>query len=192
MKICYIDTETTGVDSKLDGIIQIAAIMEINGEVVGEFESRVRPFDGCRISEEALAVSGTNPKDLDGFPQPREVHKAFVGWLSGYIDKFSRDDKAFFAGYNSGFDVNFVREFFTRCGDNYFGSWFWSGSLDAMVMALYRLRESRHMMRDFKLGTVANHVLGADRVAEIIASEGLHNALADIRLTRELMKGIAQ
>ena len=65
MKICYIDTETTGLDSKTCGIIQLAAIMEIDGEVVSEFETRIRPFDGCAISSEALEISGAKVEDLD-------------------------------------------------------------------------------------------------------------------------------
>jgi len=64
MKICYIDTETTGLDAKACGIIQLAAIMEIDGEIVSEFETKIRPFDGCSISPEALAVSGTKMEGM--------------------------------------------------------------------------------------------------------------------------------
>lgn len=192
MKICYIDTETTGLDAKTCGIIQLAAIMEIDGEIVSEFETKIRPFDGCSISPEALAVSGTKIEDLDEFPQEWEAIKSFTAWLSQYIDKFSRQDKAFFSGYNTPFDIEFVRKLFERNGDKFFGSWFWSGSLDVMGLALLHLAPMRHQMENFKLGTVANVVLGKDEAARIMGAEGLHNALGDIRLTREVMKAVAR
>ena len=192
MKICYIDTETTGLDAKTCGIIQLAAIMEIDGEVVSEFETKIRPFDGCSISTEALAVSGAKLEDLDGFPQEWEALRAFLEWLGKHVSKFDKSDKAFFSGYNTPFDIEFVRKFFERNGDKYFGSWFWSGSLDVMGFALWHLATKRHLMPNFKLGTVADEVLGKERAAQIMGAEGLHNALGDIRLTREIMKVVAR
>lgn len=189
-KLCYIDTETTGLNAKRCGIIQIAAILEIDGNEVDSIDLRMRPADGLEISDEALAVSGTKREDLDSLPTEREAHAEFLRWLGKHIDKFSKTDKAFFCGYNSPFDVEFVRSWFDRQGDKYFGSWFWSGTIDVMGMALYRLRDQRAKLPNFKLGTVAEHVLGS-RVAELTSEAGLHNALTDIRITRELFHRIA-
>jgi DNA polymerase-3 subunit epsilon len=189
VKICYLDTETTGLDARKCGIVQIAAILEIDGREVDTFDMRMRPAAGLEISDEALAVSGTKREDLEGFPTEREVYLAFLRWLGKHIDKFSKTDKALFAGYNSPFDVEFIRAWFDRCGDRYFGSWFWSGTVDVMGAALWALRDQRAALPNFKLGTVAAHVLGS-RLDELTAELGLHNALTDIRVTRELHQRI--
>lgn len=110
-KIIYLDTETTSLDAKRCGIIQLAAILEID-----TIDLRMRPADGLEISDEALAVSGTKREDLEGLPTEREAHAAFLRWLGKHIDKFSKTDKAFFSGYNSPFDVEFVRAWFLRNG----------------------------------------------------------------------------
>lgn len=191
VKICYIDTETTGLDAKRCGIIHLAAIMDIDGQEVDSFETRIRPANGLEISDEALAVSGTAREDLETFPSEDLALHTFRFWLGMHVDKFAKTDKAFFAGYNSPFDIEFVRALFERNCDKYFGSWFWSGSIDVMGAALWTLREERHKLPNFKLGTVAEHVLGS-RVAELTADAGLHNAMTDIRITRELHQRITK
>lgn len=40
-------------------------------------------------------------------------------------------------------------------GDKYFGSWFWSNSIDVMVLATPYLAAKRTEMENFKQGTVA-------------------------------------
>ena len=191
VKIIYLDTETTGLDAKRCGIIQLAAILEIDGQEADAFEPRICPRYDLEISAEALAVSGTNEEDMQDFPTEGQALHAFRTWMGKHIDKFSKTDKAFFAGYNSPFDVEFVRAWFERNADKYFGSWFWSGSIDVMGAALWALRDQRASLPNFKLGTVAEHVLGS-RVAELTAEAGLHNAMTDIRITRELHKRITQ
>lgn len=185
VKLCYIDTETTGLDAKRHGIIQLAAIMEIDGEEVSTFSEKMRPASSCSADPSALEISGNTVEMIKAYRPEAEVYRDFVEWLGRFVGKFDRLDKAFFCGYNSSFDVEFVRAFFDRNGDKYFGSWFWSGSVDVMGAALWSLRDQRPMLENFKLGTVAKRVLGT-RFAELTADAGLHDALADIRLTREL------
>lgn len=190
-KIIYLDTETTGPDAKRCGIIQLAAILEIDGQEIDTFETRICPRHDLEINAEALAISGTKAEDLQDFPTEGQALHAFRTWMGQHIEKFSKTDKAFFAGYNSPFDVEFVRAWFERNGDTYFGSWFWSGSIDVMGAALWALRDQRARLPNFKLGTVAKHVLGS-RVVELTADVGLHNARTNIRITRELHKRITQ
>ena len=185
VKLCYIDTETTGLDAKRHGIIQLAAIMEIDGDEVSTFSEKMRPASTCAVDHSALEISGNTIDMIRAYRPEAEVYRDFVAWLGSHIDKFSKTDKAFFCGYNSPFDVEFVRAFFDRNGDKYFGSWFWSGSVDVMGAALWALRDQRAGLLNFKLGTVATHVLGS-RAAELTADVGLHDALTDIRITREL------
>ncbi len=191
MKMCYIDTETTGLDAKRHGIIQIAAIMEIDGEVVDRINLDIRPSSCCACDAKALEISGKTLEEIKGFPHEADQFREFCAWLGKYVEKFDKTDKAFFCGYNSPFDVEFMRAFFERNGDKYFGSWFWSGSIDVMGLALLELRDVRHKMENFKLGTVAEKVLGAEAVAKMTSKIGLHNAMTDIELTREIFLKVA-
>lgn len=189
VKLCYIDTETTGLDAKAHGIIQLAAIMEIDGVEVSTFSRKIRPDSSCRADLKALEISGNTIDMIKTYMPEREAFFDFTDWLSNHISKFDKFDKAFFCGYNSPFDVEFVRALFERNGDNYFGSWFWSGSIDVMGAALWRFREDRHNLVNFKLGTVAAFALG-ERAHALTAETGLHDALTDIRVTRELHKAV--
>jgi DNA polymerase-3 subunit epsilon len=65
-------------------------------------------------------------------------------------------------------------------GDNYFGSWFWSNTLDVMVLATAFLATRRPDMENFKLSTVAK-TLGIE-----VKDDSLHNAMYDIDLTKAI------
>ena len=69
-------------------------------------------------------------------------------------------------------------------GDKYFGSYFWSNSIDVMVLATLRLLGVRPTMENFKLMTVAK------TVGVQIDESKLHDAMYDIYLTREIYNRI--
>lgn len=190
MKICFIDTETTGLDAKRHGIIQIAAIMEIDGVEVGRFEAFIRPASTCACDAKALEISGHTVEEIKGFKPEPQAFREFCDFLGQHCEKFERTDKVIFSGYNAPFDNQFIREFFERNGDKYFGSWFWAGTVDVMGLALLRLADQRSQMPDFKLGTVADFVLGSERIAELTETHGLHNAMTDIEITREVFRAV--
>lgn len=101
--------------------------------------------------------------------------------LAKYVDKFNKKDKFFLVGYNNAsFDNQFLRGFFLQNGDNYFGSWFWSNSIDVMVLASNKLVERRAEMENFKLSTVAKF-LGIQ-----VSEDNLHDAFYDIYLTKAI------
>ena len=77
-------------------------------------------------------------------------------------------------------DKQFLRGFFLQNNDQYFGSWFWSNSIDVMVLASNKLVERRAEMENFKLSTVAKF-LGVN-----VDDAALHNALYDINLTKAI------
>ena len=95
--------------------------------------------------------------------------------LSKYVDKFNKKDKFHLVGFNNAsFDNAFFRAFFVQNKDVYFGSWFWSDSIDVMVLASYKLRDVRTELEDFKQKTVAKY-LGIQ-----VEEEKLHDAEYDI------------
>lgn len=181
MKVLYFDLETTGLHPAKNGIHQISGILEVDGVIKEKFNYKVQPNPKSKIDEEALKVSGVTKEQILAYPPMAEVHKQFIEMLGKYCDKFAKTDKIFLCGYNSSaFDIPFLRGFFLQCGDNYFGSWFWSNSFDVMVLASYHLKEIRSQMVDFKLKTVAKEM--GIKVDE----SKLHDAFYDIELTKQI------
>ena len=178
-KLCFIDTETTGTDPLKNGLIQLAGLIEIDGQEKESFNFHLQPFLNDTIEENALMVNKTTKEELKSFQEPEEVYSDFSKILGMYVDKYNRNDKFFFVGYNARFDADFVRSFFEKNNDKYFGSWFWFPPIDVMNLAIVRLLQQRATMVNFKLGTIAIE-LG-------LKPEGdLHDALTDIRLTKQI------
>lgn len=178
MKVLWLDTETTGTDPSAHEIHQLACLMEIDKKIVGAFEDRIRPTNMDAVSDEALEVSGTTREQLAGFAPAVVVYRKFSAWLGDYIDKYNRSDKAYPGGYNVGFDTDFVRRFFERNGDMYWGSWCNHRNLDALPLA--RMLDFYGMLKteNLKLATVCD--------AYGIELEHAHDALNDVRAARNL------
>jgi len=136
MKQLFFDLETTGVEPEKNGIHQLSGIIVIDGDKKEEFDIRIRPAEGLVIEDAALEVSGVTREQIASYQSEKEALKQFIGILSRYVDRFNTKDKFFLTGYNNAsFDNKFLRAFFTRNNDKYFGSWFWSNSIDVMVLA---------------------------------------------------------
>ena len=184
-KLLVYDCETTGLDKQQSAIHQLSGMIVIDGEIKEEFDFKIRPHEGAKISDEALAVSGVTLEQIRQYPTPLEVYKQIIEILGKYVDKFNKQDKFHLAGYNNrGFDDEFFRALFERSNDKYFGSWFWSDSIDAMILASGYLRGKRSQMVNFKLATVA----AACGIK--VEDEKLHDATYDLMLTYRLIKGI--
>lgn len=184
IKICFIDTETTGIDSKQHGLIEISAIIGIlDGTEFREtdiFNAFLVPFPEDVIEESALTVNKLTQEQIrERGSSPQKVYKDFVKLLDRYVDKFSRLDKFIFAGYNARFDYDFLRTFFEKNGNRYFGAYFFFPPIDIMNLAAFHLIEKRSELHDFKLETVAKHFNLADSIT-------FHEATSDIRVTQEL------
>jgi len=184
-KRLFFDLETTGVVWSRNAIHQLAALIEIDGEVVEKINWNMAPFEGAKIEEAALKVGGVTLKQVEAYPDQLEQFKAFKLTLTKYVDKFDKKDKFHLVGYNNCyFDDRFLRAWFERNGDEYFGSWFWADSLDVMVLASQHLYYQRPKMINFKLGTVAQ-TLGI----QVLESK-LHDGLYDVELTRAVYNKI--
>jgi DNA polymerase-3 subunit epsilon len=187
-KLCFLDVETTGMSSMKHGIIQIAGIIckDENGkfEEVEEFSFNVAPFPADLIEDEALAISGLTREQIKGFAAPPEVHKSLTAVFEKHCNKYDKKDKMIFVGYNASFDYGFLRRWFEKAGDKYFGSWFWHPPVDVMSLAMLRMAGIRHELTDFKLTTVAA-TLGVPLPAA-------HTAPADIRATRHVFEKVTR
>lgn len=185
MKTLFVDCETTGTDPKKHALIQMAGALFIERQMVEQFNLTIKPFPEDQIEDEALKVNGRTREELGAFRPPREVYQMFVEMLGKHCDKFNKLDKIHMVGYNADFDADFIREWFRKCGDVYFGSWFWFPILDVSKLAGLRLMQRRAALPNFKLMTVAQH-LGVNLEGDA------HDALYDVRVTMRMFKTLSK
>jgi len=183
-KIAFIDVETTGTDHIVNGIIQLSAIIQIDGETVATIDRNIKPFPEDKIEDEALEVTGYSREDLESFDDPSEVYEALTSEFEEHIDKYDSDDKFHFVGYNAYFDSNFVRQWFRNNDDPYYGSYFFYPAIDVMQLVALMYMKHRHKFPDYKLMTVC------DKVGMDIDEDKAHDAFYDIECTMKLFNAV--
>ena len=193
-KLLFIDVETTGVNPESNGLTQVSGCVQIGDEVQETFDYFVRPFPQDLIEIAALEVTGMNRRQFlspdhpdhlavpgQNFEDPKVVFERLAAMLAKYVSKFDKADKFQFVGYNAhSFDMPFMRRFWEKNGDRFFGSWFWYPCLDVMLVWAQILLPVRAELSNFKLATVARYC------GIKVDDSRLHDSLYDIELTREL------
>jgi len=181
VKIFY-DLETTGTDTRLHSVHQIAGLVEVDGKVVEKFNIKTRPHPKAKYEAKALEVCGVTEYGLKQYQPMKAAHSEFTALLSKYVDRYDPKSKAFLIGFNNrGFDDDFLFAWFGQNKDNYIASWFYFG-VDVMSLALEYLKDRREGMPSFKLKRVALE-LGL-----IIDESRLHDASYDVELTRQIYR----
>jgi DNA polymerase III subunit epsilon len=186
-KYVYIDVETTGLSPKKSGIIQLAGLIEVDGEIVSSFDYKMQPKPDAIIDPKAMEVNGILEEDIPSLMLMEEAYRKFIRELDFYVDRFDKADKVFFVGYNcQSFDCPFVRQWFSDNGNKFYGAYFWVNSIDIMCLASEFLKYVRPEMPNFKQSTVANF-LGID-----VDESNIHDAIYDINLTRDIYKKLTE
>lgn len=139
----------------------------------------LQPSIKRRVTQEALTIQGRTLDEVMAHPLTQQEGKIeFAKILGRYVDKYDRLDKFLWGGQNPAFDMEFVKHLWSSHGDSYFGAWFYYHPLDLITMMVaLRLRGYYTEMPNLKLGTICN-ALG-------VRLDNAHNALADVRATRE-------
>ena len=107
MKIIFFDTETTGLDPKVNGIHQLAGEIAIGDEVIEKFDFRIKPFKGCKIDPKALEISNTQALDLKKYEKESQTYFLLYEILERHLDYKDKKDKFFLAGWRvPEFDVS--------------------------------------------------------------------------------------
>ena len=185
-KKCWIDVETTGINSRVCGILTLAALVDIEDKIEDELSLKMRPLESDQIFQKALDVNGISEEEYETWPSNTDGFDLLLRIFDYHIDRFDKSDKFVFCAYNAGFDEGFIRELFLRNGNNYFGSYFFWPKIDVQSLVGYAIADGLRLP-DYKLVTVARHfglVIDA------------HDAMSDILATKEianiLWKGLCQ
>jgi DNA polymerase-3 subunit epsilon len=159
--VVFIDTETTGVNPRMDRIVEIACV-KVHPN--GERERWVRRLDPrIPIPAAATAIHGIRNEDVAGLPTFRDVALELAVYLEGCD----------LAGYNiSGFDLPALRVEFFRAGVSFDVA----GRRLVDAQRIFFAREPRH------LSAAARYYCGADH-------QGAHGALADAEMTLRVLEG---
>lgn len=186
IKTFVFDVETTGTRYWRNCIHQLAGAIMIDGEIKEYFNFRVRPHESAEIETEALNYSNVTVEQIMMYEHRTSVYIKLICMLEKYVNRYDPKDKMFLLGFNNqGFDDKFLRTFFQHEGDTFFDSWFWSGSIDVMVLAAQHLMLERHNMPSFKQHRVAK-TLGIE-----VDDTKLHDAKYDVHLLLEIYKRVA-
>jgi len=184
IKEMFIDVETTGTNPYKNGLFQLSGMLEVGGEVVDRFNYKMTVFEKDVIESEALKVTGVSVQEIKNFKNHNEVFSEFISLLDRTVDKFKKEDKIFFIGFNANFDDGFLRAWFAKHNHKYYGSYFFWPPIDVAVLATMYLKQERAKMPDFKLVTVAKQ-LGID-----VDASKTHDASYDIELTRGIYQKV--
>ena len=181
MKVIYIDTETTGLSPVVNGMIEIAALVEINGEVVDSILLEMNPntyMKPIHIDPTALEVNGRTTDEFANMPSASEQFKVFLAFLNKWVDRFDKQDKFKVCGYNTQFDMGFIEAWFQDNGNAFYGAYFFRKDLDVFALVRHLTHFGAIVTEDEKLGTICEF-FG-------IKHDKAHTAMADIVATREL------
>jgi len=179
--ILWIDTETTGLDSIKHGLTQLSCLVDREGEIVNEFDILIKPFKGCKVSKSSLDKQNITIDDLKNNPDRKSYSEAFdlfIDFLSKYVNRYDKNEKFVLAGKNVKFDIQFLREFFLKNGDSYFGSWFFYPSIDLDTLIAESVAFDGLRLFNYQLETICE--------AFDVKIRKAHNSLYDIRATREV------
>lgn len=183
-KFLWVDVETTGLDPKINGIHQIAGQIVINGVTVDEFNYKFKPIDTEVVEEKALAVSNLTIDDIEARTKTsKKAYKEFNHLLCTHVNKYDKNDKFILCAYNANFDAQFTNEWYAKHGNKYFFGLCQGGAyFDPLNLALLvEMKSGKKLFKpNRKLVTVAKHFN--------VNLDNAHDALADIKATREVGK----
>lgn len=190
MKILFFDLETTGFGFEKCAIVQLGGIiaeLDLNNNLkpLDAINLKMRPRKGKWIDQRSFAFTGFTVDELMSWQDDKIAFEKFTNFLGKHCDKFNKLDKIMLCGYNSlHFDIDFLRQWFIDNNDKFYGSWFWSNSIDIISEASRYLIQYRPALHNFKLGNIA-------KAMNIKVDENaLHDGLYDIKLTYKIFEKI--
>lgn len=171
-----VDVETGGLEAKTDALLEIAAVL-VDRDEKGffpndEFAFQVAPFEGARIVEKALEITGIDPTHplRPALPEREALQRVFRP-----VRRALRENectRAILVGHNAFFDLGFLNAAVERSGIK---------------------RNPFHPFVSFDTATLAGVMLGQTVLARALEVAGIpqdpgsaHSAAYDARVTAEL------
>lgn len=189
-KVFWFDCETTGLDPEACAIIQLAGLVEIDGEIKESVNFFMRPLRGGEkplynggpepddeIRDSALQINQRTKEEILGFPHPKTAIDSLITILGKYIDVYDPNDKFICGGKNVKFDRDFLQECFWKTGNKYYDSYFFSVVREVETFVTDLILETNLRLPNYSLGTLCDHF-------KIDINH--HEAMSDILATRDL------
>lgn len=98
-----IDLETTGLNPRVDEVMEIGAVKTRNGEVIEEFHTFVRPKV---LKDKSLEITGITAEMLRDAPEFESVAERLLNFLEGTV----------LVAHNADFDMTFLKNAYARLG----------------------------------------------------------------------------
>jgi DNA polymerase-3 subunit epsilon len=175
-KILFLDCETTSLNSWKGALVQVYGIIRIDGKIQERFDLRINPFNDAEIKVNGEFNRGKRTySDSDGFEKMLEI-------LEKYVDPYNKEDKFFVVAHNARFDEDFIRAWFKRNKNQWFGSYFWNPWICTLQMAAnyFYLKGIRQDVKNMKLSTLCEY-FGLN-----VKEDKLHDASYDVPLMKDL------
>ena len=172
----WIDTETTGLKSYKNDIIQIACVPVIDGKEQSPFNEFCQPIDYSTIQEEAIRVHGITIEKMKTFQSPTILLDKFINYIKSFNTKF------IISGYNVNFDKDFIVAWFSKLNKSHL----YQDLFDNNVYDVYRrakVLKKQLNLKTIKLENLTKH-FG-------VSLDCAHDALYDIRATIEIDRHLA-
>jgi len=161
-----VDLETTGGSAAASSITEVGAVKVRGGEVLGEFQTLVRPGESIPVFIQVL--TGITDAMVSQAPRIDSVLPAFL--------EFARD--SVLVAHNAGFDVSFLKAAARSTGHP------WPGFRVLDTVHLARQLVTKDESRNHKLSSLAV-VFGASTTPD-------HRALHDARATVDVLHGLLE
>lgn len=154
-----VDLETTGLEPNLDCIVEIAAVMVVNGEIVDEKTTLVNP--GVFVPQVTTDITGITTEMLKDQPRFEDVVDDYLGFMG---------TESVFTAHNADFDFAFFNSHLRRMGRS---------ELPNPYLCTFKLAKAVHP-------NLARYGLGA--LTEVFGVElpQAHRAIHDARATAQL------
>jgi DNA polymerase-3 subunit epsilon len=159
MRFIYYDTETTGVRSDKDRVVELAAYDPTRNRT---FEKLINP--GCPIPAEATAVHKITNEMVASAPTFAEVAAEFIEFCEG--------EAVLIAHNNDAFDLHFLRNEFERSG---------------MAMPAWKFLDTLKWARRYRTD-LPRHTLQFLREIYNIPANNAHRALDDVVVLHQIFQ----
>jgi DNA polymerase-3 subunit alpha len=166
----YLDTETTGLSSSTNEIIQLACVPLIDGKSGPHFNEFCQPTNWNSIDQKSIEVHGIAVDQMKTFQSPYEMLDKFIAYVSQFGVKFV------IAGYNSNFDKAFIGALFARNGR----------SKEYSRLFLNEVRDVHARAKAVKDKLQSNKLKLVNLAEEFGIEIKAHDALSDIQATIEV------